>query len=59
VVIRLCFGAAYQATDLAMVHGTAIIDETVGSNEYVEISKTSLMQTLEYYGKQVKSIHFQ
>jgi hypothetical protein len=35
-------------------YGTAIIDRTINSNEYVEILKTSLMQTLEYYSKQVK-----
>jgi hypothetical protein len=41
-------------------YSTAIIDGTIDSNEYVEILKTSLMQTLEeYYGKQVKSICFQ
>jgi hypothetical protein len=40
-------------------YSTAIIDGTIDSNEYVEILKTSLMQTLEYYGKQVKSIRFQ
>jgi hypothetical protein len=32
-------------------YGTAIIDGTIDSNEYVKILKTSLMQTLEYYGK--------
>ncbi|KAG2202173.1 hypothetical protein INT46_007688 [Mucor plumbeus] len=40
-------------------YGTSIIDETIDSHEYVEILKTSLMQTLEYYGKQVKNIRFQ
>jgi hypothetical protein len=40
-------------------HSTASIDGTIDSNEYVEILKTSLMQTLEYYGKQVKNIRFQ
>jgi hypothetical protein len=40
-------------------YSTAIIDGTIDSNEYVEILKTSLMQTLKYYGKQVKSIRFQ
>jgi transposase len=40
-------------------YGTSIIDGTIDSNEYVEILKTSLMQTLEYYGKQVKDIRFQ
>ena len=39
-------------------YGTAIIDGTIGSNEYVEILKTSLMQALEYYGKQVKVFVF-
>jgi hypothetical protein len=40
-------------------YSTAIIDGTIDSNEYLEISKMSLMQTLEYYGKQVKSTRFQ
>jgi hypothetical protein len=40
-------------------HSTASVDGTIDSNEYVEILKTSLMQTLEYYGKQVKNIRFQ
>ena len=40
-------------------YGTAIIDGTIDSNEFVKILKSSLMQTLEYYGKQVKDIHFQ
>jgi hypothetical protein len=40
-------------------YGTAIIDGTIDSNEYVKIVKMSLMQTLEYYGKQVKDIRFQ
>ena len=39
-------------------YGTSIIDGTIDSNEYVEILKTSLMQTLEYYGKQVKVFIF-
>ena len=39
-------------------YGTAIIDGTIDSNEYVEILKTSLMQALEYYGKQVKVFVF-
>ncbi|KAG2206355.1 hypothetical protein INT46_002663 [Mucor plumbeus] len=39
-------------------YGTAIIDGTIDSNEYVEILKTSLMQTLEYYGKQVNVFVF-
>jgi hypothetical protein len=40
-------------------YGTAIIDGMIDSNEYVEILKTSLMQSLKYYGKQVKSFRFQ
>jgi hypothetical protein len=40
-------------------YSTAVIDGTIDSNKYVEISKMSVMQTLEYYGKQVKSIRFQ
>jgi hypothetical protein len=40
-------------------YSTAIIDGRIDSNEYVEILKTSLMQTLEHYGKQVESICFQ
>ena len=40
-------------------YSTAIIDGTIDSNKNVEISKMSLMQTLEYHGKQVKSIRFQ
>ncbi|KAG2203674.1 hypothetical protein INT46_003321 [Mucor plumbeus] len=39
-------------------YGTAIIDGTIDSNEYVEILKTTLMQALEYYGKQVKVFVF-
>ncbi|KAG2212982.1 hypothetical protein INT46_011483 [Mucor plumbeus] len=39
-------------------YSTAIIDGTSDSNEYVEILKTSLMQALEYYGKQVKVFVF-
>ncbi|KAG2197549.1 hypothetical protein INT46_009479 [Mucor plumbeus] len=39
-------------------YSTAIIDGTIDSNEYVEILKTSLMQALEYYGKQVKVFVF-
>ncbi|KAG2189569.1 hypothetical protein INT46_003108, partial [Mucor plumbeus] len=39
-------------------YSTAIIDGTIDSNEYVEILKKSFMQTLEYYGEQVKSIRF-
>ncbi|KAG2203737.1 hypothetical protein INT46_010671 [Mucor plumbeus] len=33
-------------------YSTTIIDGTIDSNEYMEILKTSLMQALEYYGKQ-------
>ncbi|KAG2194697.1 hypothetical protein INT46_010165 [Mucor plumbeus] len=33
-------------------YGTSIIDGTIESNEYVEILKTSLMQTLDYDSKQ-------
>jgi hypothetical protein len=40
-------------------YSTTITDGTIDSNKYVEILKTSLMQTLKYYGKQVKSIRFQ
>ena len=40
-------------------YGTSIIDGTIESNEYVEILKTSLMQTLDYDSKQVKSVRFQ
>jgi hypothetical protein len=39
-------------------YGTSTIDGTIESNEYVEILKTSLMKTLEYYGKQVKVFVF-
>ena len=39
-------------------YSIAIIDGTIDSNEYVKILKKSLMQTLQYYGKQLKVFAF-
>ena len=40
-------------------YGTTILDGTIDSEEYIKILESSLLDTLDYYGKEVSDIRFQ
>ena len=40
-------------------YGTTVLEGSIKSEEYIEILQTSLLDTLEYYGKEVSDIRFQ